>query len=80
MLIAMTLPHYKEEPKAVAPLLVGALEDPEARVRITAAESLGQLGPIALEAIPALTRALKDDHARVREQAEKALELIRNKR
>ena len=36
-------------------------------MRITAAYSLGDIGPAAMEAIPALTKALKDEEKLVRE-------------
>src|SRR5262249_20202242 len=44
-----------------------------ASVRCSAAFALGKTGPLAVVAIPRLTRALKDDHAGVREAAAFAL-------
>ena len=38
---------FTDEAKAAVPHLVGALKDPEWRVRITAAYTLGQLGSVA---------------------------------
>jgi HEAT repeat protein len=57
----------------VVPALIMALEDPDADVRVHAAESLAYRGKEALPAIPALKRRLQDENADVRMAAEKAL-------
>jgi hypothetical protein len=46
--------------------LIIQLEDPSARVRVRAADDLGEIGRTAEAAIPALVRALKDEHVTVR--------------
>lgn len=62
-------------PKSV-PLLVKALEQPDAMTRLHAAESLGLLGPLAKDAVGALKKALQDDNADVRDAATGALKAI----
>jgi HEAT repeat protein len=42
------------------PALIIALEDEDVGVRRNAARALGQIGPEAREAVPALMRALRD--------------------
>ncbi len=57
-------------------VLVAGLSDTLPETRKAAAEALGDLGPLAREAIPALQKAAKDDSKAVREAAAKALESI----
>jgi len=57
---------------AVAPL-IEALNNADANIREVAARILGNIGPQAVEAVPALTTALKDPDRRVRIQAAVAL-------
>jgi HEAT repeat protein len=56
---------------------VAALDDAELDVRVAAATALGELGPAAAEAIPALEAALADPGKKIRVVAEEALEQIR---
>jgi hypothetical protein len=58
------------------PSLVNALRDPNPLVRLGAVEALGQIGPDAREAYPAIHPLLNDADRRVRESASKALENI----
>jgi HEAT repeat protein len=52
------------------------LNDENNRVRARAAMALGEAGPLAQAAAPALTKALADDYANVREAAAEALAKI----
>jgi HEAT repeat protein len=52
------------------------LKDPVATVRWRAAETLGNIGPGAKPAVPALLEALKDEDGSVRVYAAQALEKI----
>ena len=65
----------KAAAKAV-PVLVAGLSDALPETRKAAAESLGDLGPLAREAVPALQKAAKDDAKAVREAAAKALKAV----
>jgi HEAT repeat protein len=42
----------------------------------SAAKALGQFGPAAKEAVPALTEALKDVNPKVRQEAAQALKIV----
>jgi HEAT repeat protein len=53
--------------------LIGALADPSADVRFTAAQALARFGPDAADAVPALAARLADDAAGVRAAAAAAL-------
>src|ERR1043165_7301002 len=53
--------------------LIGDLQNPKPRVRHAAAKTLGDLGPKAKPAVPALIVALNDNESRVRYAALKAL-------
>ena len=55
------------------PTLVKALADPNARVRQTAAQTLGGFGPTARAALDPLRKLLNDDVAEVRRAASGAL-------
>ena len=56
--------------------LIEKLKDPDEEVRQNAAKALGEIGPEAKAAIPALREALKDDYKAVRKAAEDALKEI----
>jgi chromosome segregation ATPase len=58
---------------AVVPALIELLADERAAVRSWAASVLGQIGPAAQEATPALTALLIDRDAQVREASQRAL-------
>lgn len=58
------------------PVLIGAMEDILPYPRAVAARMLGEVGPPAKAAIPALKQALKDGPWRVRKAAAEALEKI----
>jgi 3-methyladenine DNA glycosylase AlkC len=53
--------------------LIQALEDEELEVRRSAALALGEMGPAAVDAVPALIRALEDENVFVRRDAADAL-------
>jgi HEAT repeat protein len=55
------------------PALVSGLTSEDPRVRKTAAEGLGRLGPAAQSAVPVLRRALQDEDQEVRQAASDAL-------
>ena len=64
---------------AVAPAvsaLVEALQDSEDDVRLRVTMALGQIGPAAKEAIPALIALVKNANIEIRVAAMNALELI----
>lgn len=54
--------------------LVRDLKAPQVKVRESAAEALGMLGPASIEAVPALVEALQDKDPRVQHEALTALE------
>jgi HEAT repeat protein len=62
-------------PRAV-PALAELLSAPEPGVRMSAAGSLGKIGPESKAAIPALVCALSDPHERIRTAAADALSKI----
>jgi HEAT repeat protein len=66
--------HEQRSKEYLEPLL-GALRDPELRVRIWACGALGKLGDAG--AVPALLRALEDPEVFVRYRAAEALGLLR---
>ncbi len=67
----------KSLPALVPGLLVPGLSDSLPEIRKAAAEALGELGPMAGQAIPALQKAAKeDDSPAVRDAAAKALRSI----
>ena len=61
--------------KAVS-VLVAGLADPLPETRQAAAESLGELGPLARRAIPALKKATEDPHRAISEAAATALKSV----
>ncbi len=56
--------------------LVSLLSDPRPRIRRWAAQVLGQIGPSAREAIPALIDAMSDEDQAVRAEVRRALDAI----
>jgi hypothetical protein len=62
---------------AVLPVLTRALADGDAKVRASAAEALGSVGPAAQAVSGDLEKALKDADAAVRKAAAAALAKIR---
>ena len=57
--------------------LVAALSDPEAVVRLAAAQALGLIGPPAKPAVQPLWRLIRDPDEAVREAALRAIKRIR---
>jgi HEAT repeat protein len=70
---------YAKEEKAVVPALAdAAVKDDNTENRLAAIQELGQLGNVAAEAVPTLTRlATGDSRASIREAAEDALKKIK---
>ena len=66
--------------KKGVPILIVGLNDPSAEVRQAAVDALEELGPVAVEAIPALEARLKDVDATVRRTAPLALQAIDRER
>ena len=62
-------------PKTV-PVLIKALDEPDAITRVHAVQALGALGPLAEDAVPALKKTLEDEIEDIRAVAAKALEAI----
>jgi HEAT repeat protein len=58
------------------PTLIPLLSHESAKVRALSARTLGQIGPVAERATPALKRALGDPHDAVKDAARDALEKI----
>jgi HEAT repeat protein len=75
---ASQLPRLKDGSKRVTDLVRALRTDPDCNVRAAIAESLGELGAEAKEAIWALDRARADPDGVVRAEAEKALVKIKN--
>jgi HEAT repeat protein len=67
---------WGEAPEPALEALVRALADKDPLVRADAAVSLGALGPMAAQAVPALREAAGDAHAGVRARAKAALAAI----
>jgi HEAT repeat protein len=63
----------ERDAKTIVPHLLVLFEHDNAVVRRDAAAFLGQLGPYAKEALPALSRLLQDDDQAVRHAAEEAI-------
>jgi HEAT repeat protein len=63
---------------ASIPALLDATEHPDPAVRRWAIRTIRRFGPAAEEAIPVLTSALEDEDELVRNEAEQALEAIRD--
>ena len=60
----------------VVPALVAAIADPDLDVRLRVVRALGDVGPFAASALPALQRAGTDSDPRIREAAKKAIARI----
>jgi HEAT repeat protein len=73
-LLPLTALNAAEPPSIEA--LVGGLKSERAESRARAAESLGELGPLAASAVPALVTALSDKNVEVQYEALLALEHI----
>jgi HEAT repeat protein len=58
------------------PGLVALLSDPRPRIRSWAADVLGDIGPAASEAVPALVEKMNDDSQEVQQVVREALEKI----
>jgi HEAT repeat protein len=67
------------DPQLAVRVLINALNDPTWDMRLAAAISLGDIGPAAQVAIPALTTALNDDEEIVRKVAAAALDKIQGR-
>lgn len=59
--------------------LGAALADPSSEVRVAAGEALGEIGPAAGAALPALRMALADEDKWVRKEAARAIKSIEAK-
>jgi HEAT repeat protein len=70
------LAERKGDAAEVVPVLIEALKDKAANIRLSAAIGLGSFGEQAKDAIPALQAAQRDRDARVREAAGVALSRI----
>src|SRR5437879_4450163 len=70
------LGHAGKVDPAALPAVIAALHDRTAGVRAAAALVLLQLGPDAVDAVPALTELRQDKDAQVRGYAARALERI----
>jgi HEAT repeat protein len=57
-------------------VLLDALKDKDKTVRAQAARALGHLGPVAREAVPALTAMSRDSDVIVSREAQAALQSI----
>ena len=73
---ASALLRIDEKSDAGWPLLMDTLRSPVATHRVEAARALGNLGPIAWEAVPALRAALADQDPRVSSAAASALQRV----
>jgi HEAT repeat protein len=70
-------PASAEVAGKTVPVLIGGLSAPTPLARQGAAESLGHLGPLAKQAVPALQKLLQDEDQAVRDVAAAALRSIR---
>lgn len=79
--VALTLGHVDPQNKVTVPALIDLLSDADEHTRNMAAFVLGEIGPAAPAAIPALkARALNDSDDEVRAMARRALRKIEGKR
>ena len=70
------LPQLLPEAGGTVPLLIAGLSNPSERTRGKAAETLGQIGVLARDAIPALIELRADEWRSVREASTNALKAI----
>ena len=83
--ILETIGKLQPEPKEYVPILIDAMKkDRDTAVRTVAIQGLAQLGPVAKEAVPALTELQKtkltrDDDKALAKEAEAALQKIQSK-
>ena len=70
------LPQLLPEAGGTVPLLIAGLSNPSERTRGKAAETLGQIGVLARDAIPALIELRADEWRNVREAATNALKAV----
>jgi HEAT repeat protein len=70
------LPQFLPEAGGTVPLLIAALSNPSERTRGKAAQTLGQIGVLARDAVPTLLQLRTDDWSNVREAATNALKAI----
>ena len=69
-------PGYESVEKRAIPLLTDALSHQRSDIRAEAAQALGEIGPNANPALPALKKATEDENEVVRSAAKTAIELI----
>lgn len=74
--VATRLPEMKDGKEGIKALTLALQNDKYPLVRVASARALGEFGPMASEAIKALTAAQKDPTPEVRDAAGKALEKI----
>ena len=67
------------DPETVIPVLTNALLASDLELRLTAIESLGNLGPRGKSAIPSLQNCLRDENPGIRNHASNALDRIDQK-
>jgi HEAT repeat protein len=70
---------FWENPRDGVPGLIDLLDAPDAPTRYGAAVTLAVIGPLAQDAVPALTKMLKDHSSNVAQAAKFALERIKTK-
>ncbi len=69
-------PGFESVEKRAIPLLTEALAMDRDEVQLEAAKALGDIGPEAASAVPALEKLLNDDDPAVRAAAKAAMEKI----
>ena len=78
LLFATITPNVWSQDEKEIKILIGKLKDPNVSVRINAAIALGDIGPDAKAAVPALIEALNDKEGVVRWRAVAALGKMRS--
>jgi len=74
--LAQIDPACPELAAKIRPVLVEALEASDAMTRLHAAKALGDLGPLAKAALPALKKASSDDDEHVRKMVAEAIKAV----